>query len=115
MVGHARRPGTVPNSVQAGQYSAVSHYLKTVQALGYDKAKASGRAVIEAMKAVPTNDPIFGEGLIRKDGRVVHKMYLFEVKRPEESKEPWDYYTLKRIVPAAEGFRPIDQGKCPLI
>ncbi|MDR3530289.1 MAG: ABC transporter substrate-binding protein [Rhodopila sp.] len=105
-------PGNVPGSVHAGQYSAVMHYLKAVVAVGPEKAKASGRAVIEHMKATPTDDPLFGKGAVRKDGRVIHDMHLFEVKSPEQSKEPWDYYTPKRIVPAAEAFRPIDKGGC---
>ena len=74
--------GEMPGSVHAGQYSAVTHYLKAVVALGPDKAKASGRAVIEQMKATPTDDPLFGKGKVRKDGRVIHDMYLFEVKSP---------------------------------
>jgi branched-chain amino acid transport system substrate-binding protein len=110
----AKMPGSVPGSVHAGQYSAVTHYLKAVVEVGYDKAKASGRTVIEAMKVMPTNDPLFGEGMVRKDGRVIHNMYLFEVKSPEQSKGPWDYYNLKRTVPAADGFRPINQGGCSL-
>ncbi|HEX4367062.1 MAG TPA: ABC transporter substrate-binding protein [Rhodopila sp.] len=108
----AMMPGNVPGSVHAGQYSAVMHYLKACVAIGVDKAKASGRAVLAQMKATPTNDPLFGKGAVRKDGRVIHDMYLFEVKSPEQSKEPWDYYIHKRTVPAAEAFRPIDQGGC---
>jgi branched-chain amino acid transport system substrate-binding protein len=111
----AKMGGNIPGSVHAGQYSAVTHYLKAVLAVGYDKAKASGRAVMEVMKATPTKDALFGDGLVRKDGRVIHDMYLFEVKSPEQSKEPWDYYNLKRTVPAADAFRPLDQGKCPLV
>ncbi len=107
-------PGNVPGSVHAGQYSAVMHYLKACVAVGPDKAKASGRAVIDHMKATPTDDPLFGKGAVRKDGRVIHDMHLFEVKSPEHSKEPWDYYTHKRTVPAAEAFRPIDKGGCKL-
>jgi branched-chain amino acid transport system substrate-binding protein len=110
----AKMPGSVPGSVHAGQYSAVTHYLKAVVEVGYDKAKASGRTVIEAMKAMPTKDPLFGDGMVRKDGRVIHDMYLFEVKSPEQSKGPWDYYNLKRTVPAADAFRPINQGGCSL-
>ncbi len=110
-----KMPGNMPGSVHAGQYSAVTHYLKSVAAIGYDKAKASGRAVMEAMRAAPTKDDLFGDGMVRKDGRVIHNMYLFEVKKPEESKGPWDYYNLKRTVPAAEAFRPMDQGKCGLV
>ena len=109
------RDGNVPNSVQAGQYSAVTHYLKAVAVMGADKAKASGRAVLEQMKKMPTEDPIFGKGLIRVDGRKIHDMHLFEVKSPEQSKEPWDYYIHKRTVPAAEAFRPLNQGNCPLV
>jgi branched-chain amino acid transport system substrate-binding protein len=109
------RDGNVPNSVQAGQYSAISHYLKAVAVVGVDKAKASGKAVLEQMKAMPTDDPIFGKGMIRADGRKIHDMHLFEVKAPGQSKEPWDYYIHRRTVPAAEAFRPLDAGKCPLI
>jgi branched-chain amino acid transport system substrate-binding protein len=111
----AKMPGNVPGSVHAGQYSAVTHYLKAVVSVGYDKAKASGRTVIEAMKAMPTKDGLFGDGLVRKDGRVIHDMYLFEVKSPEQSKGPWDYYNLKRTVPAADAFRPMNQGGCSLV
>ena len=83
--------------------------------MGVDKAKASGRAVIEQMKATPTDDPLFGKGEVRKDGRVIHDMHLFEVKSPEQSKEPWDYYTLRRTIPADQAFRPLDQGGCALV
>jgi branched-chain amino acid transport system substrate-binding protein len=111
----AKMGGSAPGSVHAGQYSAVTHYLKAVTAVGYDKAKASGRTVIEAMKAMPTSDAVFGDGMIRKDGRVIHNMYVFEVKAPEQSKEPWDYYMLKRTISASEAFRPINAGGCSLI
>jgi branched-chain amino acid transport system substrate-binding protein len=105
-------PGNVPGSIHAGQYSAVMHYLKACVALGPEKAKASGRATIDQMKATPTDDPLFGKGEVRKDGRVIHDMHLFEVKSPEQSKQPWDYYNHKRTVPAADAFRPIDKGGC---
>ena len=108
-------PDNVPGSVHAGQYSAVMHYLKGVAAVGPEKAKADGLAVIEQMKAHPTDDPLFGKGLVRMDGRVIHDMHLFEVKSPAESKEPFDYYIPKRVVPAAEAFRPLSQGGCPLV
>ncbi len=108
-------PGDMPGSVHAGQYSAIMHYLKAVAVVGPEKAKASGRVVIDQMKAMPTEDPLFGKGLIRKDGRKIHDMHLFEVKSPAQSKQPWDYYIHKRVVPAAEAFRPMDQGKCPLV
>jgi branched-chain amino acid transport system substrate-binding protein len=67
------------------------------------------------MKATPTKDALFGDGMVRKDGRVIHDLYLFEVKSPAQSKGPWDYYNLKRTVPAAEAFRPINQGGCSLV
>jgi branched-chain amino acid transport system substrate-binding protein len=108
-------PGNVPGSVHAGQYSAVMHYLQACVALGPEKAKASGRAVIEQMKATPTDDPLFGKGAVRKDGRVIHDMHLFEVKSPGQSKAAWDYYTHKRTVPAAEAFRPMDKGGCKFV
>jgi branched-chain amino acid transport system substrate-binding protein len=110
----ARFNSVMPGSVHAGQYSAVTHYLKTVVALGPDNAKASGRAAITHMKAMPTDDPLFGRGKVRSDGRVIHDMYLFEVKSPAQSKEPWDYYTLKRTIPADQAFRPLDQGGCTM-
>jgi branched-chain amino acid transport system substrate-binding protein len=111
----ARLNGTVPGSVHAGQYSGVMHYLKCATTMGVDKATASGRSAIEQMKATPTDDPLFGKGKVRLDGRVIHDMYLFEVKAPAQSKEPWDYYTLRRTIPADEAFRPLDQGKCALV
>ncbi|HEY1935981.1 MAG TPA: ABC transporter substrate-binding protein [Acetobacteraceae bacterium] len=111
----ARMGGAVPNSVQAGQYAAVLHYLKTVLAIGPEKAKASGRAAIAHMKAMPTDDPIFGKGQIRADGRAIHPLYLFQVKSPAQSKAPWDYYTLLRTIPANQAFRPLDQGGCKLV
>ncbi|HEX3574031.1 MAG TPA: ABC transporter substrate-binding protein [Rhodopila sp.] len=108
-------PGNVPGSVHAGQYSGVMHYLKACAAVGMEKAKASGREVIEQMKATPTDDPLFGRGAVRKDGRVIHDMHLFEVKSPQQSKGPWDYYTHKRTVAAGEAFRPIDKGGCAFV
>lgn len=110
-----RRPGTMPNSIHAGQYSAVMHYLKAVTAVGADKAKASGRAVIDQMKAMPTDDPLFRKGMVRADGRKIHDMHLFEVKTPAQSKQALDYYSHKRVIPAAEAFRPIALGNCPLV
>ena len=111
----AVRPDDMPGSVHAGQYSAVMHYLKAVAVVGADKAKASGRAVIDQMKAMPTEDPLFGKGLVRADGRKIHDMHLFEVKTPAQSKQPWDYYIHKRVIPMNEAFRPINEGGCPLI
>ena len=111
----ARFNGVVPGLVHAGQYSGVMHYLKCATAMGLDKAIASGRAAVEQMKATPTDDPLFGKGKVRVDGRVIHNMYLFEVKTPAQSNAPWDYYTLRRTIPADQAFRPLDQGGCPLV
>ncbi|MBW8268620.1 ABC transporter substrate-binding protein [Caldovatus aquaticus] len=104
-----------PTMVQAGCYSATLHYLKTVQQMGVAAAKADGAAVIARMKAMPTDDDAFGPGRIREDGRKLHPAYLFEVKKPEESRGPWDYYKLLQTVPAEEAFRPLAEGGCPLV
>jgi branched-chain amino acid transport system substrate-binding protein len=108
----AANKGNYPTMVQAGVYSAVLHYLKAVHEL---KSDADGAKVVEKMKAMPTDDKLFGKGTIRADGRKIHDMYLFEVKKPEESRGPWDYYKLRATIPAAEAFRPIDQSDCPLV
>ncbi len=107
-----RNRGIHPTMIHAGVYAAVTHYLKALDALGSD---ADGAAVVAKMKELPTDDPLFGKGTIRADGRKIHDMYLFEVKKPEESKAPWDYYKLRATIPAAEAFRPLDQGNCPLV
>ncbi|MFD1703884.1 ABC transporter substrate-binding protein [Methylopila henanensis] len=104
--------GRRPTMVQAGVYGSVIHYLKAVEALGDSK---DGKAVVEKMKATPTDDIVMGKGQVRADGRKIHDMYLFEVKAPDESKGEWDYYKLRQTIPAAEAFRPIDQGGCPLV
>jgi branched-chain amino acid transport system substrate-binding protein len=106
-----RHWGAMPTMAQAGVYSAVLHYLKAVDALKGD----DGAAVIAKMKSLPTEDPLFGHGTIRHDGRKIHPMYLFEVKRPSESSGPWDFYKLRATIPAPEAFRPVDQGDCPLV
>jgi branched-chain amino acid transport system substrate-binding protein len=108
----AERPGRFPTMVHAGVYSSVTHYLKTVAAL---KGDADGRTVIAKMKEMPTDDPLFGKGSIRADGRKVHDGYLFQVKTPDESKYPGDYYKLRATIPAAEAFRPLKDGGCPLV
>jgi branched-chain amino acid transport system substrate-binding protein len=108
----ATNKGNHPSMVQAGVYSAVLHYLTAVHEL---KSDADGAKVVEKMKAMPTDDKLFGKGTIRADGRKVHDMYLFEVKKPDESRGPWDYYKLRATIPAAEAFRPIDQSDCPLV
>ncbi len=108
----AQNRGVHPSMVHAGVYSAVTHYLKAVEAL---KSDADGKAVVAKMKEMPTDDKLFGKGTIRADGRKIHPMYLFEVKKPEESKYPWDYYKVRATIPANEAFRPVNEGKCPLV
>ena len=104
--------GAMPTMGQAGVYSAVLHYLKAVEAL---KSDAAGDKVVAKMKELPTDDPVFGKGRVRQDGRKIHNMYLFEVKKPSESKGAWDYYKLRATIPAEEAFRPEKDGGCPLV
>src|SRR5437867_275970 len=106
-----RDRGIHPTMIHAGVYSAVTHYLKAVDALKSD----DGTRVIAKMKEMPTDDPLFGKGTIRADGRKMHPAYLFEVKKPSESKAPWDYYKVRATIPAEQAFRPVDQGDCPLV
>ena len=103
--------GKFPTMVQAGVYSGITHYLKAVVAL---KSAADGKAVVAQMKKTPTDDALFGKGTIRADGRKVHDAYLLEVKSPAESKYPGDFYKVKATIPAAEAFRPLKDGNCPL-
>jgi len=106
------RPGQFPTMNQAGVYSAVLHYLKTVAAR---KSAEDGKAVVAEMKALPTDDPLFGKGTIRPDGRKIHPAYLFEVKSPAESKYPGDDYKLRATIPADEAFRPMKDDNCPML
>jgi branched-chain amino acid transport system substrate-binding protein len=99
----------------AGDYAGTLHYLKAVADLGVAQAKADGRAVVARMKAMPTDDDAFGKGIIREDGRKMHPAYLVEVKKPEESTGPFDYYKLLQTTPAEEAFRPLSEGGCPMI
>jgi branched-chain amino acid transport system substrate-binding protein len=108
----AQNKGIYPSMIHAGVYSAVTHYLKAVSDLKND---ADGKAVVAKMKETPTDDKLFGKGTVRADGRKIHDMYLFEVKKPEESKGPWDLYNLRATIPAAEAFRPLKEGGCPLV
>lgn len=105
-------PGKFPTMVQAGVYSSIMHYLKAVSAL---KQSKDGRAVIAKMKSMPTDDVLFGKGKVRVDGRKIHPAYLFEVKKPSESKHPGDIYKLRATIPADEAFRPLKDGGCPLV
>jgi branched-chain amino acid transport system substrate-binding protein len=103
--------GHMPTMIQAGLYSATMHYLKAIEAIGTDEAPK----VMAQMRATPINDFFAKDGHIRIDGRMVHDMYLFEVKKPEESKGEWDLYKLLATVPADQAFRPLDKGGCPLV
>jgi branched-chain amino acid transport system substrate-binding protein len=102
----------MPNDMQAGVYSAVLHFLKAVDKVG---GASDGKAVVAAMKAMPTDDPLFGKGRIREDGRKLHPMYLLQVKSPEESKGDWDFYKVISTIPAEQAFRPMSEGNCPLV
>lgn len=101
----------MPTMVQAGQYSSVWHYLKAVKAVGGDDTTQ----VMAKMKATPVNDFFAKNGSIRADGRMVHDMYLLQVKKPAESTTPWDYYNVRATIPAAEAFQPLSASTCPLV
>ena len=107
-----RQGGKFPSMVVAGVYSATLHYLKAVAAL---KSAADGKAVVNQMKAMPTDDPLFGKGYVRTDGRKIHPAYLFQVKKPEESKYAGDVYNLRATIPAEEAFRPMKDDNCPMV
>jgi branched-chain amino acid transport system substrate-binding protein len=98
--------------MQAGVYAAVLHYLKAVDKVG---GAQDGKAIVAAMKDIKTNDPLFGEGYIRRDGRKVHPMYLMEVKTPEESKGRWDLLKIIATIPGEEAFRPERDDNCKLV
>jgi branched-chain amino acid transport system substrate-binding protein len=106
-----RDKGIHPTMVHAGVYGEVLHYLKAVEALKSD----DGTKVVAKMKEMPTDDPLFGKGVIRADGRKIHPAYLVEVKKPSESKGPWDYYKVRATIPADQAFRPLKDGGCPLV
>jgi branched-chain amino acid transport system substrate-binding protein len=100
-----------PTMIHAGVYSAVLHYLKAIEAAKTD----DGGKVIAQMKAMPTDDPLFGKGSVRADGRKIHPALLVEVKKPSESKGPWDLYKIRATIPADQAFRPLAEGGCPLV
>ena len=108
----AKHKDRMPSQIQAGVYSAVLHYLKAVDAV---KSAGDGAAVVAKMKELPTDDPIFGKGSVRADGRKIHAVALYQVKAPAESKGPWDYYTRLREIPTEEAFRPLAESECPLV
>jgi branched-chain amino acid transport system substrate-binding protein len=103
----------MPSMTQAGNYAAVLHYLKALEALGGNPH--DGAKVVAKMKEIPTDDPLFGKGPLRADGRRIIPAYLFEVKKPEESKHPWDYYKLVATIPAEDAAVPLADSQCPLV
>jgi len=107
------RQGKWPTMIHAGVYAGVLHYLKAAVALKGNVG--DGKAVVAQMKSMPTDDPLFGKGTIRPDGRKIHPAYLLEVKKPEESKHPGDFYKVRATIPADEAFRPLKEGNCPLV
>jgi len=107
------RQGKWPTMIHAGVYAGVLHYLKAAVAL---KGNVSdGKTVVAQMKSMPTDDPLFGKGTIRPDGRKIHPAYLLEVKKPEESKHPGDFYKVRATIPTEEAFRSLKEGSCPLV
>ncbi len=103
--------GSMPTMAHAGVYSSVLHYLKAVDAAGSDDSEKT----MAKMREIPVNDFFAKGGKIREDGRMVHEMYLMQVKAPEESKYPWDYFKLLKTIPADEAFRPLSESECPLV
>jgi branched-chain amino acid transport system substrate-binding protein len=105
--------GAPPTMVQAGVYAGLMHYFKALEALGGNPH--DGVKVVEKMKSMPTDDPLFGKGAVQPNGRVIHSAYLFEVKKPSESKAPWDFYKLIGTVPGDQAFTPLSESKCALL
>jgi branched-chain amino acid transport system substrate-binding protein len=108
----AANDGKHPTFNQSGVYSAVTNYLRAAEAVGATK---DGKAIIDKLKETGADDKLFGKGPIRADGRKIHDVYLYEVKKPEESKYPYDYYKVLATIPADKAFRPLADGGCPLV
>jgi branched-chain amino acid transport system substrate-binding protein len=102
----------MPNDMHAGMYGATSHLMKAMAAT---KSAADGVKLVDAMKMIPIDDPLFGKGNIREDGRALHPVYIYRAKKPSESKYDWDYFELVSTVPAEEAFRPLNKGGCPFV
>ena len=110
-----RYHGAMPNYYHAGSYSAVSHYLKAVAAMGPDKAKISGRATIQQMKALPVADPLYGTGMVRADGKHIHANRVWQTKTPAESKGAWDQFKLVATIPQDKAFQPMEALGCAFV
>jgi branched-chain amino acid transport system substrate-binding protein len=104
---------SMPTMMHAGVYSSLLHYFKALEALGGNSD--DGIKIVEKMKSLPTEDVLFGKGVVQPNGRKIHPAYLFEVKAPSESKKPWDYYKLVATIPAEEAFMPLSESTCPLL
>ena len=102
----------MPNDMQAGMYAATEHLIK---AMAQTKSAEDGVKLVDAMKAIPTDDPLFGKGIIRVDGRTLHPIYLYQAKTPQESKYDWDYFQLVATIKPEDAFRPLDKGGCPFV
>nr|WP_024279339.1 ABC transporter substrate-binding protein [Xanthobacter sp. 126] len=107
-----RNDGRYPSVLHAGACAPTLHYLNAVAAVG---GASDGVAVVDKMKEVPSDEPLFGKGQVRADGRHIHNMYLFQVKTPDQSKGPWDYYNLVETFPAKDAFRPIAESNCLMV
>lgn len=107
--------GSQAGSIQAANYSGLTHYLNCAATMGVEKAKASGAAAVAEMKKLPFDDPAFGKGTVREDGRAIYDVHLFEIKDAAQSKGPWDLYKLVRTTPGSEAFRPLDAGGCAMV
>lgn len=101
----------MPNMVHAGVYSSLTHYFKAIREAGTDDAGA----VMAMMRKMPVNDMFARNGTIRSDGRMAHDMFLVQVKKPSESESPWDYFKIKKIIPASDAFQPLTRSRCPLV
>ena len=110
-----KTPNNYPNMDHAGCYAGTLHYLKAVNKIGAAAAKTDGKAAVAAMKALPTDDDCFGKGSVRADGRGMFNAYLFQVKKPSESRAKWDYYNLVQTSPPEKAWRPLAEGGCPLV
>ena len=102
----------MPNDMHAGMYAATGHLLK---AMAETKSAADGVRLVDAMKAIPTDDALFGKGSIRADGRAMHPIYLYKAKSPAESKYDWDDFALVSAIKPEDAFRPLDKGGCPFV
>ena len=102
----------MPNDMHAGMYAGTEHLMK---AMAQIRSADDGVKLVDAMKAIPTDDPLFGKGVIRVDGRKLHPMYLYKAKTPAESKYDWDYFQLVSTIKPEDAFRPLDKGECPFV